>query len=329
MPSALSENALLAPFTGNPRYVIVPGGLRDVHVHFRDPGTPDAETRATGAAAAAAGGFTCVTTMPNTTPAGDTPAWIREQIEDASIPVRIVPSACITKGRLGKEVADLEELAAAGAAAFTDDGSFVASAAVMEEAILGLQAETVRPARRRPVKVTVPVNLRRLYGSRTLRNFVLTLNTGVDPRMGDYSLRELCRIMAAQLTAEATPQQMSGRISANVTPQQLPLIKLVPLPLKNLVMRIIYGLRGESRGCINRSNLGPVTLPAETAARVERMEFIIGTQRSYPNNCSVASFGGTTCINMIRNIRESELERRFFSRLVDLGLPVAIETNER
>ena len=202
-------------------------------------------------------------------------------------------------------------------------------AAVMEEAILGLQAETVRPARRRPVKVTVPVNLRRLYGSRTLRNFVLTLNTGVDPRMGDYSLRELCRIMAAQLTAEATPQQMSGRISANVTPQQLPLIKLVPLPLKNLVMRIIYGLRGESRGCINLSNLGPVTLPAETAARVERMEVIIGTQRSYPNNCSVASFGGTTCINMIRNIRESELERRFFSRLVDLGLPVAIETNER
>jgi dihydroorotase len=135
MPSAHSENALLAPFVGNPRYVIVPGGLRDVHVHFRDPGTPDAETRATGAAAAAAGGFTCVTTMPNTTPAGDTPAWIREQIEDASIPVRIAPSACITKGRLGKEVADLEALAAAGAAAFTDDGSFVASAAVMEEAM--------------------------------------------------------------------------------------------------------------------------------------------------------------------------------------------------
>ena len=122
---------------------------------------------------------------------------------------------------------------------------------------------------------------------------------------------------------------MSGRISANVTPQQLPLIRLVPLPLKNLVMRIIYGLRGESRGCINLSNLGPVGLPPETAAAVERMEFIIGTQRSYPNNCSVASFGGTTYINMIRNIRESELERRFFSRLVELGLPVAIETNER
>ena len=128
-------NDLLSEFAANPRYVVVPGGLRDVHVHFRDPGAPAAETRATGASAAAAGGFTCVTTMPNTTPAGDNAAWIREQIDDASLPVRIAPSACITKGRLGEEVADLEALAAAGAAAFTDDGSFVSSATVMEEAM--------------------------------------------------------------------------------------------------------------------------------------------------------------------------------------------------
>ncbi len=128
-------NDLLRPFIDNPRYLIVPGGLRDVHVHFRDPGVPEAETRATGAQAAAAGGFACVTTMPNTTPAGDSTEWLREQIDDASLPVRIAPSACITKGRLGREVADLEALSAAGAVAFTDDGSFVEDAHVMEEAM--------------------------------------------------------------------------------------------------------------------------------------------------------------------------------------------------
>ncbi len=117
------------------RYLVVPGGLRDVHVHFRDPGLAEAETRATGAAAAAAGGFTCVTTMPNTSPAGDGARWLREQIDDAGLPVRIAPSACITRGRLGREVADLEMLAAAGAVAFTDDGSFVEDAHVMEEAM--------------------------------------------------------------------------------------------------------------------------------------------------------------------------------------------------
>ena len=110
-------------------------GFRDIHVHFRDPGMPQAETRATGTAAAAAGGFVCVTTMPNTTPAGDSVAWLREQIEDDSLPVRIAPAACITRGRLGREVADLERLAEAGAVAFTDDGSFVSDRDVMREAM--------------------------------------------------------------------------------------------------------------------------------------------------------------------------------------------------
>lgn len=121
--------------SGSDRYLLVPGGLRDVHVHFRDPGMPDAETAETGARAAAAGGFTCVTTMPNTVPAGDSPEWVRAQIEDSSLPVRIAPSACLTRGRLGREVADLESLAEAGAVAFTDDGAFVDDAKVMEAAM--------------------------------------------------------------------------------------------------------------------------------------------------------------------------------------------------
>ncbi|MGN0853342.1 MAG: dihydroorotase [Kiritimatiellia bacterium] len=126
---------LLAKYADPVRYLVVPGGLRDVHVHFRDPGTPEAETRRTGARAAAAGGFTCVTTMPNTIPAGDSADWVREQADDRSLPVRILPAACISRGRLGRAVADLEALAAAGAAAFTDDGAFVDDAAVMEAAM--------------------------------------------------------------------------------------------------------------------------------------------------------------------------------------------------
>lgn len=203
-------------------------------------------------------------------------------------------------------------------------------AAVLEQAILEYQAERCpERKKRKPVKVTVPIDLRRLYGSRTLRNFVLTLNPGVDPRMGDYSLEELCKIMAAQLSAEGTPQQMAGRIAANVTPQQLALIRVVPLCLKNIIMGIVYARRGETKGCINLSNLGAVRLPQVMMPYVRRMEFIIGPQRSYPNNCSVASFDGSTYVNLIRNIREPELERRFYSRLVELGVPVAIESNAR
>ena len=113
----------------------------DVHVHFRDPGTPEAETTASGLNAARRGGFAAVVTMPNTSPACDSPEWMDYQRRAAGCgrPV-LLPSACITKGRLGREVADVERLAAAGAAFFTDDGSYVADAKVMEAAMKRIAA---------------------------------------------------------------------------------------------------------------------------------------------------------------------------------------------
>jgi dihydroorotase len=109
--------------------VLVPG-LLDAHVHFRDPGDTLAEDLASGSRAAARGGFTRVVTMPNTRPACDTPALVRRQLNPA-LAVTILPAACLTLGRLGATVADLPALAAAGAAAFTDDGSTVADDDVM------------------------------------------------------------------------------------------------------------------------------------------------------------------------------------------------------
>ena len=113
-------------------------GFVDVHVHFRDPGAPEAETTASGLAAAERGGFAAVVTMPNTSPACDSPesiAYQREAARRSGSSTLLLPSACITKGRLGREVADLEALAEAGAAFFTDDGTYVADEKVLEEAM--------------------------------------------------------------------------------------------------------------------------------------------------------------------------------------------------
>lgn len=118
-------------------------GFIDVHVHFRDPGVPSAETTVSGLAAAHKGGFGAVVTMPNTTPACDSVELMDYQRKLAhdisptptSTSTLLFPSACISKGRLGKEVADLEALAEGGAAFFTDDGTYVSDAKVMEEAM--------------------------------------------------------------------------------------------------------------------------------------------------------------------------------------------------
>ena len=202
-------------------------------------------------------------------------------------------------------------------------------AAVMAESVIAIQAAERPPKRQKPVRITIPVDLRKLFPSSTVRNFALVLNVGVDPRFGSYTLEDLCRVIWHTLQAEATPQNMAGMIAANVEPQKITLLRLAPVWLKNVVMDLVYLRRGEGGGCLNVSNLSVFSLPEAMAPYVTRAEFIIGPQRSYPHNCSVLSYRGKTYINMIRCIRESELERLFFSRLVELGVPVDIETNRR
>ena len=201
-------------------------------------------------------------------------------------------------------------------------------AAVMAEAVAEKQkAEGLTGRKARPVKITIPVNLRRTFGMKTMRNFTLAVNIGFDPRLGEYSHEEICRLMGHLLAAETIPQRMAGRVAKNVDLQNILLLRLIPLFIKRICMRTVYKLSGENKGCLNISNMGAVTVPEAMAPLVERFEFIIGVQYSYPNNCSVVTYNGKTYISMIRGIRETELERLFFARLVELGIPVEIESN--
>ena len=201
-------------------------------------------------------------------------------------------------------------------------------AAVMAESVRDRQNMDGKPPEaQKPVKITIPVNLRKTFGLNTLRNFALAVNIGFDPRLGEYSHADVCRLMYHQLAAETIPQRMAGRVTTNVSLQQNMLLRLIPLPVKRMCMRLVYALSGESKGCLNLSNMGEVKVPEKMKPYIERFEFIIGVQYSYPNNCSVVSWHGKTYISMIRGIRESELERLFFSRLVELGIPVEVESN--
>jgi dihydroorotase len=109
----------------------------DPHVHLRTPGREDEETIESGTAAAAAGGYCAILAMPNTEPVvddADLLRGLRERAErEAHVPVGFM--AAITRGQAGEELADLGELADAGAAAFTDDGRPVAAAGVMRRAL--------------------------------------------------------------------------------------------------------------------------------------------------------------------------------------------------
>jgi dihydroorotase len=119
------------------RGLIAAPGFWDIHVHLREPGGEDAETVASGSACAVRGGFTTILAMPNTRPPVDRPAAVRQVLEAGGRAglTRVLTTACITRGREGREVADLDALAEAGASAFTDDGCTVQDDAVMASAM--------------------------------------------------------------------------------------------------------------------------------------------------------------------------------------------------
>lgn len=117
-------------------YLVTPGFI-DLHAHLREPGFEDSETTASGARAALRGGFTTICAMPNTEPAIDSPGLVTEVRTRgrSAAAARVLPIATITRGRAGRELADLIELSAAGAVAFSDDGSPVGDAQLFRHAL--------------------------------------------------------------------------------------------------------------------------------------------------------------------------------------------------
>jgi dihydroorotase len=115
---------------------IVCPGFVDLHTHLREPGGEDAETIETGARAGALGGYTALVAMPNTNPPIDTAAVVEQVLRlGRSAPCDIYSSGCITKGRIGEELAPLGELHGLGVRIFTDDGTCVADAGLMRRAL--------------------------------------------------------------------------------------------------------------------------------------------------------------------------------------------------
>lgn len=113
-------------------------GFVDLHTHLREPGKEEAETIESGSRAAALGGYTAVVAMPNTDPAQDNVAtveFVRQQGVRAGL-CDVVPSGCITVGRLGQHVAPFEELSGVGVVLFTDDGNGVQSDSLMRDALV-------------------------------------------------------------------------------------------------------------------------------------------------------------------------------------------------
>ena len=200
--------------------------------------------------------------------------------------------------------------------------------AAMMMALLRLQNEkNPNVKKQNRIKLLIPINLRNLFHYNTLRNFAMYTIPEIDPRLGAYTFEEICDVIRHKMGAEFTAKHMSCVIATNVRDEQNPLVRLIPLPIKNAVMKAIFNSVGEKKSCLSLSNLGKIELPEIMKPYIERFDFVLGVQADAPYNCGMLSFGDTIYINFIRDIQDAELERHFYAVLHEFSLPITVESN--
>ncbi len=202
--------------------------------------------------------------------------------------------------------------------------------AAMMQAVMEIQEEILPPhAKRKAVKILVPVNLRKMFPSKSLRNFVLYFTPEIHPGTGIYSFEEICKVVYHQMGIELTPHRMRARMTTNVNNEKATIVKVMPLFLKNIVMKLVFNAVGERKSCFTLSNLGAVQIPDEMKPYIERFDFVISPQASAPHNCAALSYGDTLIVNFIRNTKEPILEAKFHDVMRRQGIHMKVESNGR
>ena len=206
--------------------------------------------------------------------------------------------------------------------------TFLAAALFMAIQQLQIEQEPVQ-SRRGPIRVLLPVNLRKLFPSTTLRNFAMYFTPEILPKLGFYEFQEICKVIDHSKGMEVTPKRMSMRIAANVGSERMLVIKLMPLFIKNFVMKAVFDAVGERKACLSMSNLGNVQLPDAMMPYVEHLDFILGIQATRPHNCGVITFKDKVRVNFIHNLRHPVLEQHYHRVLQSLGISATVESNQQ
>lgn len=179
----------------------------------------------------------------------------------------------------------------------------------------------------KPVKIAMPVNLRRFFPSKTLRNFITMIYPGVDPRLGDYTFEEIVSQVHHYMRYYINEKFLRGDITTNAATQKNPLIRVVPLFIKDIVVRTFYTKVQDKNSSAGLTNMGALKVPEEMKKYIERFDIYMGQPFSSRTNCAIISFEDTLTINFASSIIEADVERYFFRKLVQDGIHVKIESN--
>lgn len=178
----------------------------------------------------------------------------------------------------------------------------------------------------KPIRIQVPVNLRKFFPSITVRNFSGFINTQISA--DEKTFEEVCKQTGDFLRERITEEYCRKFINSNIAVEKNPVVRIVPRALKSVVMKMSFYAVGERCVSCCFSNIGNIKTPEAFRAYVDRFECIIGS-KYIDNAATCLSFNGKTVVTFSRTIKDGQLERDFFRLLAQHGIRVSVNSNRR
>jgi NRPS condensation-like uncharacterized protein len=191
------------------------------------------------------------------------------------------------------------------------------------------EKEKVKKQSRGVLRIEVPVNLRKKFPSKTMRNFSLFVLPEIDLRLGVYSFEEILRIVRYQLQTGADVKQITRFLSQNVGHEKSPFVRFLPLFIKSMAISAVYRRLGSNQCSGILTNLGVVKLPAEMEDLIESVELVPTPPNTHVKiSCAMVTFRDHLRLNFGNISRSTNFEMYFLRHLTESGIPVKVLNNK-
>ena len=178
------------------------------------------------------------------------------------------------------------------------------------------------------MKLFIPVNARKFFDSKTIRNFALFVRTNMDFNPTDLTFDDMVNEMKRTFKEELTKEKLESRIVQNVKFEKMFFVRALPLFLKNIAMKIGYKIIGSGANTLSFSNLGVVKIPQSMEQYIERFEFSIGLSKNTPANFGGITYGNTLCLTHTTLLMDRKFISNIYKKFVEDGVEFYVETND-
>lgn len=189
--------------------------------------------------------------------------------------------------------------------------------------LCSINSEMPLEMRKRPVVLSVPVDLRNFFVSATARNFFSTMYTGYRFENREFDLENVIKAVGEAFRQNLTEEELHDRLNRLIAWGQNPLLRVTPLPLKNLFLRIATAMADRNITSA-MSNLGRITMPAEMAPYIRQFTICTSAKRPQMTMCSYLD---KAVISFTSPFAETDMQRVFFQFLAQKGLEIEISSN--